>query len=159
MKGFVHHTQECFSMPTASKLVAAFCLSVTALIVSEMIKQNMPEGTQFGMFSGVNVLVGLVVGWVTVGSRAGRGFAAAVTTGLTGAVALVFWCLFVHACYEMTEQAMRGLYKSFFDAVQGIFELMLEFSHELLDKDIAIVLLLGGFLSGFVADFVSKRWS
>jgi hypothetical protein len=59
----------------------------------------------------------------------------------------------------MTEQAMRGLYKSFFDAVQGIFELMLEFSHELLDKDIAIVLLLGGFLSGFVADFVSKRWS
>ena len=60
-------------MPTAARLMAALCLAVVGLVVSEMVKPLMPESTDFGYFVQVNIVLGLGVGWFVMGRRAGRG--------------------------------------------------------------------------------------
>ena len=57
-------------MPDAAKLVAALGMGVLAFIVSFMIMPLFEEETNFGWFVQVNVVVGLIVGWTVIGSRA-----------------------------------------------------------------------------------------
>lgn len=145
-------------MPTAAKLFAAFGLALTGFFVSEMIKLNMPEGTDFGMFSGVNVLIGSLIGWFVVGPRAGRGVTAGINNGVTAVLAFAFWALFVQACNDMLGHAMDGHYKGFTDAIVAIFEIMLEFSEQLWDMNILMTFFFGGILSGLAAEVVSRYW-
>lgn len=146
-------------MPTASKLVAAVCLAIIAFIVSGQIMPLMPEGTDFGYFTVVNIALGLIVGWVAMGKRAGRGFAAAVTNGLTGIALLVFWGLFVQGCYEMFRRAMRNRYDGPFEAVMAIFEIGVGYGAVLLATNIIGTLLIGGVIAGLATDFANKRWN
>ncbi|MCT4559248.1 MAG: TrgA family protein [Pelagimonas sp.] len=145
-------------MPTAAKLFAAFGLAVTGFFVSEMIKLNMPEGTQFGFFSGVNVLIGSLIGWFVVGPRSGRGVTPALNNGITSVLAFAFWALFVQACNEMLGRSMDNAYDNFTDAIVAIFEIMLEFGEHLMDLNILMAFFFGGILSGLAAEVVSRYW-
>ena len=71
-------------MPTAPKALAAFCLAVLGYLASELVKTLVPEITNFGNFSYVNMALGALVGWIVVGKRAGRGTKEAIGNGLTG---------------------------------------------------------------------------
>ena len=95
-------------MPDASRLVAALSLAFLAFIVSGQIMPLMTEGMDFGWFTYVNVAIGLAIGWVVMGDRAGRGMTNAVNNGLTGMVVMVFWALFIQGGYEMMRRAMRN---------------------------------------------------
>ena len=78
-------------MPSAARLVAAVGLAVLAFIASGMIMPLMPESTDFGYFTIVNMVLGVLCGWFVMGKRAGRGTTAAINNGFTGMVSLVFW--------------------------------------------------------------------
>lgn len=145
-------------MPTAAKLVAALCLAVLAFVTSELIKPLMPASTQFGLFSYVNTAIGLITGWLVVGNRAGRGQVAAVSNGLTGVVALVFWCLFVHSTNEMVDLAMRHRYDGPVEAAVGIFELIVKYGTVMIDVRVIGTLLFGALLTGFLSEVVAGRW-
>ena len=86
-------------MPTAARLVAAMSLALLAFIVSGQIMPLMPDGTDFGYFTYINMALGVLTGWIIMGKRVGRGTTAAINNGITGAVALLFWGLFVQGCY------------------------------------------------------------
>ena len=145
-------------MPDAARLVAAISLAIIAFIVSGQIMPLMPEGMDFGYFTWVNVAIGVVVGWIVMGKRAGRGITPAINNGLTGVVALVFWGLFVQGCYEMFDLAMHNRYDGPFEAVGAIFKIGLEYGIVMLEANIIITLLVGGVLAGLATEFAWRNW-
>ena len=144
-------------MPTAARLVSALCLALTAFVVSGQIMPLMPEGTDFGYFTYVNMAVGLVCGWVIMGKRVGHGTVAGITNGLTGMLAMVFWCLFIFGAEEMFSRAMDRRYDGPFEAVIAIFELGFDYGVMIFRQNILITLGVGGVLAGLAAEFTSKR--
>lgn len=145
-------------MPTAARLVTAIALALLAFIVSGQIMPLMPEGTDFGYFTLVNIAIGVVTGWVVMGKRVGRGITAAITNGITGTAAMVFWGLFVQGCNEMVRLAMRNRYDGPFEAVKAIFEIGFEYAQVMMVPNILGTLLIGGILAGLVADYAGKIW-
>ncbi|WP_170788573.1 TrgA family protein [Ruegeria lacuscaerulensis] len=145
-------------MPTASRLVAATCLLVVAFLVSSMVIENGEEGKDYGWFTYVNMLLGVICGWKVMGKRAGRGWTAGVNNGLTGMAALVFWGLFVQGCNEMIRLAMRHRYDGPFEALLAIFQISVEFGQQLLTPEILWTLAIGALVAGLATEEASRRW-
>lgn len=145
-------------MPTAAKLIAAICLAVLGFAVSELIKTQMPASTGFGRFSLINAAIGFACGWVVVGSRAGRGFAAGISNGFTGVVALVFWALFLQAVNEMVIRSMKHRYDGVVEAFADVFELCVRLGENLINAPVILSLVLGAIATGYLSEFAARHW-
>ena len=145
-------------MPTAARLVAAICLAVVAVIISRMVMPLMPESTDFGYFTQVNILIGFLSGWVVMGKRAGRGTTAAINNGITGVVVMVFWGLFVHSTDEMVKLAMRNRYDGPFEAIIAVLYIGLDFAKMIFTGEVILTLLIGGVASGLATEYASRKW-
>ena len=145
-------------MPSAARAVGAVGLAVLAFVVSGMIMPLMPEGTGFGYFTYVNIVIGLFAGWITIGKRMGRGWTSAINMGMTGAAVLVFWGLFVQATNEMVRLAMRNRYDGPFDALVAIFQIGTEYFMIMATVPVLSTLVIGGALTGIAAERASRTW-
>ncbi|GAA6175246.1 TrgA family protein [Sulfitobacter pacificus] len=145
-------------MPTAARLMAAFCVAVTAYFISLMVMPLMPESTDFGYFIPVNICLGLGVGWFAMGRRAGRGTTAAINNGLTGMFLLMLWGIGVQAINEMVRLAMRNRYDGPFEALVAIFRIGAEYAVMVATVPIGIALLVGTLFCGLLTEFASNRW-
>ena len=145
-------------MPDAARLVAALCLALIAFIVSGQVRPLMPEGTDFGYFTYVNIAIGVLCGWIVMGKRAGRGIVPAINNGLTGVAALLFWGLFVQGVYEMVDLAMRNRYGGPLEALSAIFEIGAEYGWMIMVPNIIATVLVGGVLSGLATENAWRRW-
>lgn len=145
-------------MPTAARLVAAIVFAALGYLLSELVKPLFPPGTDLGRVSEMNAGVGLFVGWVVAGSRAGDGWRAAVGHGLTGAAAFVFWAMLLHSGIEMIRRSMRGQYDGPVAAVVGIFELMIGYGQVVATAGVIGALILGGVAAGIAAEYAARRW-
>ena len=145
-------------MPNAAKLVGAVAMAVLAFIASEMVKGLFDDEMNFGWFVPVNIGVGLLVGWMVIGSRAGRGLVSAINVGLTAPFVLVFWGLFIQSCNEMVRLAMKNRYDGPFEALVAIFEIGSEWALMLVNVPLWATLLVGGIVAGMVAEFASRTW-
>ena len=143
---------------TAAKLVGAVLFAILAWFTSEEIKPLFPEGFDPGRFSEVNALVGLGVGWVVVGSRAGRGLASGISAGLTGVVALVFWGLLVNCTYEMLRLSLRKQYDGPVEAVVGVFQLMMENLLLMINPTVIGMLIVGGMIAGLLVELTGRSF-
>ncbi len=145
-------------MPTAARLVGAICLGVLAWILSELIRPLMPEGTDFGIFNYANGIVGLIVGWMVMGPRAGRGVVPAINNGVTGTVVLILWGLAVHSSYEMFRLAMRNRYDGAMEALTAIFLIGSEFGLMIATLPVIGTAAVGAVIAGFLTDAAARRW-
>ena len=145
-------------MPDAAKLMAALGLAVLAFVLSGMVMELFEEDTNFGWFVYVNVVIGVVVGWITVGRRAGRGWVSAINVGFTGGFLLVFWALFIQACNEMVDRAMKNRYDNAGEAIIAVFELGAEFAVFIATVRIALTVVIGGVLTGLLTEYVWQRY-
>ena len=145
-------------MPTAARLMAALCLAVVAFILSGQIRPLMPESTDFGYFTVVNIVLGLLAGWFVMGRRAGRGVTAAINNGLTGVFVLILWGLAVQGAYEMFRLAMKNRYDGAFEAVTAIFEIAAEYGVIMFVPQIGITFVVGALVSGLLTEFASRKW-
>lgn len=145
-------------MPDAAKLVGAIGMAILAFIVSGMVMPLFEEETNFGYFTHVNVVLGALVGWLTIGKRAGRGLVSGINLGLTGAVVLVFWGLFVQACNEMTRLALKNRYDGPFEALTAIFQIGAEWALLMTTVPIWSTLLIGGMIAGLASEFAWRTW-
>ncbi|QBF32065.1 TrgA family protein [Thalassococcus sp. S3] len=146
-------------MPDAARLFAAISLALLAFIVSVLIIPLMPEGTDPGYFTWINVALGAVVGWVSMGKRAGRhGLTPAINNGLTGMALLVFWGLFVQATNEMVRLAMRNRYDGPFEAIVAIFQIGFDFSKILVDPVVIATLVIGAIFCGLLTEYAWRTW-
>jgi hypothetical protein len=145
-------------MPDAARLVAALSLALIAFVVSGLIMPLMPEGTNFGWFTYVNIVLGVLCGWIVMGKRAGRGITPAINNGLTGVAALVFWGLFVQGGYEMVRLAMRNRFDGPLDAFSVIFEIGLDYGITIFEPTVVLTLLAGAVLAGLATEFAWRSW-
>ena len=148
-------------MPDGARLVAAISLAVLAFLLSAPVMDLYVEAngeTNFGYFVQVNMLVGLAVGWVSVGKRAGRGWSAAITNGVTGVFLLVLWVLFIQSVNEMTRLAMRNRYDGPFEAVAAVFEIASEWGLLLLNAQVLGMMAVGAVVVGLLAEFAWRTW-
>ena len=145
-------------MPTGSKLVAAICLAILGAIVAEMVKPLMSEGINFGHFTYVTAILGLIVGWVHLGKRAGGTMTDGINNGITAVVILVVFALFVFGSYEMVDQALRHRYSTMMEAMRGILEIGMEYGQYLIDVEIIATLFVGAVLSGMITEYAHRRW-
>ena len=144
--------------PSATNLAAGITLAAVAYYVSLLVPPLLPEGTDMGYFNYVNALIGFLVGWRVVGSRTGRGWVPGINAGVTGAVMLVFWALFVQSCNEMTRLAMRNRYDSAFEALVAIFEIGTEWFLMILTVPILSSLAIGAIVVGLIAEMAAQRY-
>lgn len=148
-------------MPDAAKLVAAICLAITGFILSGLVMDAFSEvngETNFGYFVWVNVVLGVAVGWVSMGKRAGRGVSQAITNGITGVFLLILWGLFVQACNEMTRLAMKNRYDNAIEAVAAIFQIMAEWGLILLTVPIIGTSAVAAFVVGILTEYAWRTW-
>ena len=145
-------------MYTAPRLVAALLLAVVGFAVSELIKPLMPEGTQFGLFSFVNAGLGAIMGWVVIGSRVGRGMAAAVGNGVTGAAALMFWGLFLQAGNEMLRLSLRRRYDGPVEGLTDLFRIGIDYALTMSTGPVLGTLFAGGIVAAMLAEVASRHW-
>lgn len=145
-------------MPNAAKLVAALGMGGLGFIVSLLIMDLFPEDTNFGWFIHVNVALGLFVGWVVTGSRAGRGMVPAMNTGMTSAVVLIFWGLFVQSCNEMVRLAMKNRFDGAMEALIAVFEIGAEYAVFMSTLTIWAVIMGGGLLVGVLTEYAWRTW-
>ncbi|MGR1582837.1 TrgA family protein [Thalassobius sp. S69A] len=145
-------------MPTAARLVAAVILAATAWFVSQTVKPHLPEGTVFGWFDYVNVVLGVLVGWISIGGRSGRGLSAGLGNGLTGVFLLVLWVLFLQSCNEMLRQALRRYYKGPVEALLDILSIGIDYGKVLVHPDVTVPLLIGGVAAGVLSELAGRVW-
>ncbi len=146
-------------MPTTARLIAAFFLMVIAWVVTGQVMAVMPPETQFGSFRLVNLAIAALCGWVVIGSRVGTDYVTALSIGLTGVVAMVFWGLFAQAFNEMLRLALSRRYDGPVEAVVDIFQLGIDFGANLMHLNILATLFVGGLAAGVLAEFVHRRWT
>ncbi|KAJ04679.1 TrgA family protein [Sulfitobacter mediterraneus] len=144
-------------MPTAAKLTAAICLAAVGYILSLMVMPLMPESTDFGYFIQLNAVLGLFVGWLVMGRRAGRGTTAAINNGLTGVFVLMLWGVGVQAINEMIRLAMRNRYDGPFEAMVAVFQIGAEFAVIVITVPIVIVAVIASIISGLLVEFAHKH--
>ncbi|SEL31461.1 TrgA family protein [Roseovarius nanhaiticus] len=147
------------TLPTAARLVAALSLGALGWFASDLVRPLMPEGTAFGWFNYVNAVLGLLCGWIVIGSRAGRGMVDALANGLTGVLALIIWAFFLQSLNLMLKQSMENRYDGPAEAIIGIFDNAVDYAQYLIDPMLIGVLLIGGMLCGVLAEAASRRWS
>ena len=145
-------------MPDAAKLVGALGLAVLAFVLSGMVMGLFEEDKNFGWFPYVNVVLGIAVGWVFVGRRAGRGWTSAFNVGLTGGFVLVFWGLFIQSCNEMVRLAMRNRFDGAGEALTAIFEIGTEWLILMSTVPIWGTVVVGGVITGLVTEFAWRNW-
>ncbi len=145
-------------MPTAAKLFSAVAFALVAFFTAEVFKPHMPEGTQFGLFSPVSAIIGLLCGWRVMGRSVGRGYVESANGGLKTALVMLLYALFIFSTEEMLVLAFRREYHSPMEAVIGIVSLGVDFVGKLFVPDVLAVLLLGGALAGCLAEWANRRW-
>lgn len=145
-------------MPTAARLVTATGLAALAWIASDLVRALMPPDTAFGWFNWVNAALGAVCGWWVMGRRMGRGYAEALSAGLTGLAALVFWALFLHSLNEMLGRALDNRYGGPMEGLVAIFELGYEYALLIADGPVIGTLVGGAVLTGLIGERVARTW-
>lgn len=146
-------------MPTAAKLVGAFGLALVGWFASEAIRPLMPPQTNFGKFNEVNVVLGLLCGWIVVGKRVSGSTAEGISAGLTGAAALVFWGLFVQSFNLMLDNALNRKYEGPFEGLVAIFNIGVDFAQYLANSTVIGIIVIGGIVTGLAANWISRRAS
>ncbi len=145
-------------MPTFSKLIAAVAFAAVALFSAQAFMQTQPDGTQWGQFLLFSTLIGLVCGWTVMGRDTGRGYGAAIGSGVKTSVMIVVWALILFSIVLMVRKAFRKLYGGPMEAVVDIFALALEQIQMMLDMPFLLTLLIGGILGGLTAEWARRRW-
>ena len=147
------------NMPTSARLIAAIALAALGWVASDMIRPLMPPHTAFGRFNYVNAVLGLLCGWFVIGSRTGVGYVDAISIGLTGGAALVFWALFAQSFNLMLKQSFDRDYKGPMEAIIGIFNNAMDYIVFLWDVPLIVTLVLGSIAVGLLAEFIARRWT
>ncbi|MDB4053487.1 TrgA family protein [Octadecabacter sp.] len=146
-------------MPTMGRLVGAILFAGLAWYTSLLIIPLFPVGTNLGLFQEVNIFFGLIAGWTVAGPRAGLGYVAAFSYGLTALVAMVVMALFLNSSVVMVEQSLRKRYDGPGEAVTDVFQMFVDHAIMMATPEIIGTLLIGGIVGGLVTEFFGRRFS
>ncbi len=145
-------------MPTTAKLVAAVLFALIGWLAANAHVPALGEGAAIGRFREIAALIGLVVGWGTMGSLVGKGYSDAIGSGLRTSITLVFFALLIFSTWLMFKQTEKMAYDGPMEAVLGVFAFMLEHGRKMLTPGVLGVLVIGGAGAGLLTEWASRRW-
>lgn len=145
-------------MPTAAKLFAAIAFTLVGFFTAEVIKPHMPPDTQFGAFSQISALIGLVAGWRFLGPEAGKGMLKSANAGLKAGLVMVLLGLLIFSVEEMLVLSFRRTYHGPMEAIVGSVKLAVDFILMMFKPDVLAVVIGGSVLSGCLSEWASRRW-
>ncbi|MBT8410297.1 MAG: TrgA family protein [Octadecabacter sp.] len=146
-------------MPTFGKLVGAVLFGALAWYVSGLIVPLFPEGTRLGLFREVNTFFGMLCGWKVAGPRAGTGYIASLSYGLTTLVAMVVLALGFNSSAVMVEQSLDKRYDGPGEAVTDVFAMFMEYGMLMMTPQVVGTLVVGSLVAGVVVEFFGRRLS
>jgi hypothetical protein len=138
-------------MPNAARLFAALIFAATGAGVAHVL--DLPQ-LGWTVWTGC----GAVVGWVVMGALTGRGYQASAGFGLRTSVTVAFWALLILSTREMIRRAYLRQYDDPFEAIVGIFEIILIDGRAIIAAEPLAVLVVGGLVGGVLAEFAGRRW-
>ena len=144
-------------MPSSTKVASSLCLCALAYILSELVKPTFIEDYNFGYFTYVSMLVGVIVGWTSMGERVGFGLVPAINNGITGTFSMVASVIFIQSANEMIRLSMRGRYDTLFDALLGIVPIGIDFVVQISSTALWGTALIGGILAGLIVEAIWNR--
>lgn len=144
-------------MPTAAKLIAAVLFFALCWLISEQIRSAIPPQSM-GLFAPVNAAIGLIIGWRVVGQRAGQGFTASIGNGLTAICASFFWGILIWAGHTMLKASVRGRYSGPIDAIQDMFNKMVDFGALVVIDFVIATAVFGSIVCAILVEMASRRW-
>ena len=145
-------------MPTAAKLVAAFCLALLGVFGSWAVTPHLPESTTPGSLWAIAGGAGLLAGWRSLGPDARGPLGRAISAGLRATAIMVVIVLFIVSFLEMIQRSLQKHYDGPVHALQSMFGLMLDNAMLLLHPDVAGLLLVGGMLAGGLVHRPPRSW-
>ncbi|WP_411891990.1 TrgA family protein [Yoonia sp. SDW83-1] len=145
-------------MPTAGRLAAALAFFIYGWYIALQATPFFPEGNLPGYAVPLSIGVSILVGWMVVGSRAGRGYIAAIGNGLTGAAAYTLWMVFLISFYDMIRKSLRRLYDGPMDAIVDVFALMVDLGQDFYDINLIINVVVGGIICALISEYFAKRY-
>ena len=144
-------------MPSSSKVSGSLCLCALAYILSELAKPQFIEDFNFGYFTYVSMLVGVIVGWVIMGKRAGFGLVSAVNNGVTSTFSMVLVVIFIQSANEMIRLSMRGRYDGLVEALLAIIPIGIDFVVKVSSTALWGTALIGGIVAGLMVEAIWHR--
>jgi hypothetical protein len=145
-------------MPTFTKLVAGLSLALTAYVAAYVFSDANPDLQATQRFPVGNAAVGFLVGWFSLGQRPGKSLTGAVVTGLRSIVVLVLVSAITFGLWFVLRGMLKG---SFNEPIQvPTTWLVMSFQYTLLifTVKMAVVLSIGGVLSGLFTRFAWRNW-
>lgn len=147
-------------MPTTAKLVSAILFAAVGYLAASAYGETMPPGQPRQWLAPIVAVIGLGQGWVTMGGLVGQGISMAITTGVRVSVQIAFWAVLGFGLFEMFYRSTRLRYDGLGEAVIAALNLFLDYGLSVLSATSCLVILLvGGAVSGVVAELVNRRWS
>ncbi|MBM7067947.1 TrgA family protein [Actibacterium sp. 188UL27-1] len=147
-------------MPTFAKLVSGIAFALVAMFASSVFIPLLPEGTQVGMLIPLNSFIGFLCGWLVLGRMVGKGYYSAAGTGVRTSCTLLFFALLLWSCYEMIVLSTRLRYDGPMQALTDMMAMIVEYGLLMgTDMQGPIILLVGGILSGFLAEWSAERFA
>jgi len=146
-------------MPTAGKLIAAVTFALVGWLAARAYIPQLPEGTNTGYFPEITALMGLLIGWLTLGPAAGRrGYVEGGSLGLRTSVFVVFWALLGFSTYYMVLRSTKLIYRNAGEAVLDVPQLMIHYGALVACVPVLVVLVVGGILGGLATEFAGRHF-
>lgn len=146
-------------MPTASKLFAALAFGLLGWVAAAVLVPSLPEGVAVGWLREGAFLTGLVCGWRLMGRETGRGFVAAIGTGMGTALLMVVVVVVAASVWAMLQASLRRYYAGPGEALLGMMDIAYDYVRMLGYGPFVGALVGGGALFGAMTEAVGRRWS
>lgn len=145
-------------MPTAARLVALFCLAGLGWFMAELVEPLLIADERGGVWAAGFMLAGAYVGWMGLGIKVGVPAHKSAFLGM-GAVIHAFVIILgmstLYACYDaMGYHAYRTLE----DLMGGLTKNFLDYLSYARDPMIVGYAILGGGISGIIAEMTHRTW-
>ena len=145
-------------MPTGSKLVGAVLFFAIGWYAALQSVPTFPEGTVLTYLTHIVAVIGLVNGWMVIGTRAGEGVTQAIANGLRTSVQIAFFSILYFALREMFILSARLRYSGFGEAITDATNFFLEYFLQTLTIEVWGVLFVGGIVGGLLTEWAAKAW-
>ncbi|TMV74069.1 TrgA family protein [Thioclava sp. BHET1] len=146
-------------MPTAARLISAIGFAAMGFYLAQVMPSYLPEADGYRYFAAICAAIGLVCGWMVTGTLAGKGYTAAIGSGIRTSVTAAVLAIVIFALYLMVMRALHHNYRGPTEALEGVVKISVDFAGVFHHVEMLEILLGGGVVIAWVTEWVSRRWS
>ena len=145
-------------MPTAAKLFAAIALAIASYGVSTVLLYRIEPLQENGINHMFFAVIGLIVGWRTLGPFAEQGYRGGWRGGVQAALTVYLWCLVIAACHFVYQGFGTHTYKTIDEMLDGLFIKCIEYAVYITEWQVLVAAIFGGMLAGTFSAMAGRLW-